>query len=93
MAVGKNSLLRIDILKSIIKLDTIVSVGNTTVTACTSGQFSCISSQSGLNCIPSAWKCDHETDCDDNSDEKDCGTTTCSLFNQFQFVFTTLILS
>ena len=26
-------------------------------------------------CIDSRWKCDHDNDCDDNSDEANCNST------------------
>lgn len=41
-------------------------------TSCDSSvQFRCVASGS---CIPLAFKCDHEDDCGDNSDEDHCGT-------------------
>jgi hypothetical protein len=42
-----------------------ISLGGT----CAAGQFKCTNDK----CIPTAWKCDHENDCGDNSDETGCG--------------------
>ena len=36
---------------------------------CSTEQFTCEASR---KCIPKKWKCDHDNDCGDNSDEKDC---------------------
>jgi len=36
---------------------------------CSLSQFSCMSGK----CIPVRWRCDDEYDCDDQSDEQDCG--------------------
>ena len=36
---------------------------------CTSEEFRCTNGK----CIPSVWRCDHDDDCGDNSDEM-CGT-------------------
>ncbi len=45
-------------------------------TSCDSAvQFRCVTSGS---CIPLAFKCDHEDDCGDNSDEEHCGMCLCS---------------
>lgn len=41
-----------------------------TTTCDPSNQFRCLASGS---CIPLAFKCDHEDDCGDNSDEEHCG--------------------
>ena len=41
-----------------------------TTTCDPSNQFRCVASGS---CIPLAFKCDHEDDCGDNSDEEHCG--------------------
>ena len=35
---------------------------------CRKGQFQC----GNKKCIPALWKCDHENDCIDGSDEKGC---------------------
>lgn len=40
-------------------------------------QFRCVASGS---CIPLAFKCDHEDDCGDNSDEEHCGECVCVWF-------------
>lgn len=37
--------------------------------ACTESEFRC----DNLHCIPDRWVCDHDNDCEDNSDERDCG--------------------
>lgn len=36
---------------------------------CSTGHFQC---KSGA-CIPDRWRCDHDNDCDDGSDEENCG--------------------
>lgn len=36
---------------------------------CSESEFRCDSGQ----CIPGTWVCDHDNDCGDNSDERDCG--------------------
>ncbi|XP_067677199.1 low-density lipoprotein receptor-related protein 4-like [Haliotis asinina] len=41
--------------------------------ACLPGRFRC----GGGKCIPIRWRCDNQQDCLDNSDEMDCGDTTC----------------
>lgn len=41
-----------------------------TTTCDVTNQFRCVASGS---CIPLAFKCDHEDDCGDNSDEEHCG--------------------
>lgn len=46
-----------------------------TTTCDPSNQFRCVASGS---CIPLAFKCDHEDDCGDNSDEEHCGEPCCS---------------
>lgn len=45
-----------------------------TTTCDPSNQFRCMASGS---CIPLAFKCDHEDDCGDNSDEERCGEICC----------------
>ncbi|XP_030833611.1 sortilin-related receptor isoform X4 [Strongylocentrotus purpuratus] len=42
---------------------------------CNPDQFQCLDSD---RCIPSFWKCDHESDCADGSDELNCPYYTCS---------------
>lgn len=37
--------------------------------ACTESEYRC----DNLHCIPDRWVCDHDNDCEDNSDERDCG--------------------
>lgn len=40
------------------------------------GQRSCSENEHACNnghCIPIRWLCDHDKDCDDNSDEQGCG--------------------
>lgn len=37
--------------------------------SCTESEFRC----GNLRCIPDRWVCDHDNDCEDNSDERDCG--------------------
>ncbi|XP_078381129.1 uncharacterized protein LOC144663915 isoform X2 [Oculina patagonica] len=41
---------------------------------CGPNEFRCTNSR----CIPSHWKCDHDNDCGDNSDEQGCAYSTCS---------------
>lgn len=36
---------------------------------CTESEFRC----DNLRCIPDRWVCDHDNDCEDSSDERDCG--------------------
>lgn len=36
---------------------------------CTESEYRC----DNLRCIPDRWVCDHDNDCEDNSDERDCG--------------------
>ncbi|XP_048340432.1 low-density lipoprotein receptor-related protein 2 [Sphaerodactylus townsendi] len=40
---------------------------------CTESEYRC----DNLRCIPSRWICDHDNDCEDNSDERDCELRTC----------------
>ncbi|XP_076438284.1 sortilin-related receptor-like [Babylonia areolata] len=47
--------------------------GNSTL-SCASDQFHC---QNDNRCIPSQWRCDHDDDCRDMSDETDCPYYTC----------------
>lgn len=42
---------------------------------CLTSQFQCADNNS---CIPLAWKCNGENDCEDNSDEMDCSFQTCT---------------
>uniref|UniRef100_H2Z2Z9 VWFD domain-containing protein n=1 Tax=Ciona savignyi TaxID=51511 RepID=H2Z2Z9_CIOSA len=44
-------------------------------TLCGSDEFTC---QDGLKCIPSSWRCDHEVDCMDGSDEIRCNESYCA---------------
>ena len=37
-------------------------------TQCQAHQFMC----DNQRCVPLTWKCDHDNDCGDGSDEKDC---------------------
>ncbi|XP_041373322.1 sortilin-related receptor-like [Gigantopelta aegis] len=48
-------------------------------TTCAPGQFLCSNHSHGNHsrCIPSTWKCDHDNDCIDGSDEVDCPYSTC----------------
>ncbi|MEQ2208193.1 hypothetical protein XENOCAPTIV_018969, partial [Xenoophorus captivus] len=41
--------------------------------SCTESEFRCDNAQ----CIPGNWQCDHDNDCGDNSDERDCELLTC----------------
>ncbi|XP_078282958.1 sortilin-related receptor isoform X2 [Rhinoraja longicauda] len=47
---------------------------------CTPSQYEC----SNGKCISSIWKCDHDDDCGDYSDETDCPTGLCDLKSQFK---------
>ena len=40
-------------------------------TNCYASQFQCRSTK---KCIPKSWRCDNEVDCEDGSDETECGT-------------------
>ena len=40
---------------------------------CTESEFQC----SNKKCIPMRWRCDHDDDCDDGSDEQGCKTYEC----------------
>ncbi|XP_064651569.1 sortilin-related receptor-like isoform X2 [Lineus longissimus] len=42
-------------------------------TTCDASQYRCQNDR----CVPSTWKCDHDNDCGDNSDEKDCPYLKC----------------
>ena len=39
-------------------------------TNCYASQFQCRSTK---KCIPKSWRCDNEVDCEDGSDETECG--------------------
>ncbi|KAM6236037.1 CD320 antigen [Porphyrio hochstetteri] len=41
--------------------------------ACPPGRFQC---QPGAVCFPGEWRCDGHPDCEDEEDERDCGTAT-----------------
>lgn len=56
--------------KSVIICDSCALYVLATTTCDPSNQFRCVASGS---CIPLAFKCDHEDDCGDNSDEEHCG--------------------
>ena len=49
----------------------------TCLSNCTTGQFKCDNNK----CIPSAWRCDDQKDCGDNSDEKNCKSVNCGSGN------------
>ncbi len=57
---------------------------------CPEDQFSC---GNGSKCIPKMWVCDEQSDCPNNADEKDCGTSSCQnlwivlMFADFLFTF------
>ena len=40
---------------------------------CSESEFRC----SNEKCIPNRWRCDHDNDCDDSSDEQECGDFKC----------------
>ena len=40
---------------------------------CSESEFRCENEK----CIPNRWRCDHDNDCDDNSDEKQCDAFQC----------------
>lgn len=47
---------------------------------CSLSQYSC----SNGHCIPTQWKCDEEDDCQDNSDESECGPRVCNTVDEFR---------
>ncbi|XP_055516540.1 sortilin-related receptor isoform X2 [Leucoraja erinacea] len=47
---------------------------------CTPNQYECFNGK----CISSIWKCDHDDDCGDFSDETDCPTGVCDVNSQFK---------
>ncbi|XP_054661456.1 CD320 antigen isoform X2 [Grus americana] len=47
--------------------------GNASVPACPPGRFRC---ESGAACFPWEWRCDGHPDCEDEEDERGCGTAT-----------------
>ena len=42
--------------------------------SCSESEFRCQNSR----CIPGRWRCDHDNDCGDESDEKHCGQLLCN---------------
>ncbi|XP_075592403.1 CD320 antigen [Balearica regulorum gibbericeps] len=47
--------------------------GNASVPACPPGRFRC---EPGAVCFPWEWRCDGHPDCEDEEDERGCGTAT-----------------
>ncbi|XP_064649717.1 low-density lipoprotein receptor-related protein 2-like [Lineus longissimus] len=47
---------------------------------CNSSRFVC---NDGKRCLPLAWRCDRQSDCDDGSDEIGCNGTICDVATQF----------
>ena len=50
---------------------------------CRSDEFTCANGK----CIQQRWVCDHDDDCGDNSDEKNCQPATCSPETEFMCGF------
>ncbi|KAM6189351.1 CD320 antigen [Sarcoramphus papa] len=47
--------------------------GNASLSGCPPGQFQC---EPGAICFPWEWRCDGHPDCEDEGDERGCGTAT-----------------
>ena len=47
---------------------------------CKEKQFQCVNKK----CVADHWRYDYDNDCGDNSDEKDCPSTTCEAGSQFR---------
>ena len=53
-------------------------LGTYSNTTCDANHFPCVSSRFNIDCIPKAWLCDLEEDCDNGMDEGNCTEVTCS---------------